>query len=699
MNTFLKIGCACFFYQLFFMNSFAQKENKNWYFGTGTDGIVFDVNNNPVKVTNKYPNVGYEGMVVVSDPFTGDLLFYTDGITVINKNHAIMQNGSGLLAHYSCSQGVQACKMPGECKKYYIVSNASVDNVPGNLYYSIADFTTNPLGVITVKNQLIGGPDYHQALRIIPQANSNNFWMVCHLYNTATYHVYHVTPTGFGAPVVYNFNNDGRSYMMVYKKNIQKLVVTGEDNLKATMFDFNDATGVMSNEVQLALPTMDGAWGGNFSPDGTKLYLGITPGFILWQYDFSNSTWTNMNTCCWAHDIKTGPNGITYFIHTYYGANPLAQMTNANLTAVGNACGYSVITNPGNFNGEVRRFPEFLTIPDPPLANVDTVTVSAGSPVILFPLTNDNDPQNDPIAIDSILYGPLHGTYSLNNNQFMYKPDSGFCNGTDTVIYRISDNVCDYDTAKIIIYIQGYLLNVSGSNALCNGDTITLSSDTIPGAIYSWSGPGSFTSSLQNPVVTNITQADAGYYVLSVNANGCVQRDSVKVEVTGVASADFTWQQEKCSGKIFLVNVPGGANSFLWSFGDGDTSSVISPEHMYVYDGVFDVMLIADPGSNCADTSVQKIEITGTGSSLWVPNAFTPNGDTKNEVFELKGISNCLDFQLTIFNRWGQIVYATDNIRIFWDGTFRNKNVPAGVYYYLLEGGKATRTGHVTVLR
>jgi hypothetical protein len=171
-------------------------------------------------------------------------------------------------------------------------------------------------------------------------------WLIGHLYNTATYHVFEITPAGFIGPVVYNFSNSGKSWTMEYNSVTKKLVNMGENNLKVSLFDFDPATGILSNEQQLYFGLLSGVVG-NFSPDGSKLYVGLSLGAgagTLWQYDFNTTAWTNMNTCCWAHDIKTGPDGITYFIHTYNALNPLAKITDANLTAVGNACGYSTIS-------------------------------------------------------------------------------------------------------------------------------------------------------------------------------------------------------------------------------------------------------------------------------------------------------------------------------------------------------------------
>jgi hypothetical protein len=134
-----------FIFSIFSTYCFSQRQDKYWYFGLGTDGIVFNNQNVPIKVNNKYPGVGFEGNAVASDPCTGQLLFYTDGIKVIDANHNLMTNGTGLLSHLSGSQCVQICKVPESCNKYYIISNTSWDNTPGSFYYSIADFSSNPL--------------------------------------------------------------------------------------------------------------------------------------------------------------------------------------------------------------------------------------------------------------------------------------------------------------------------------------------------------------------------------------------------------------------------------------------------------------------------------------------------------------------------------------------------------------------------
>ena len=842
--------------------SIAQNQNKNWYFGNGTDGMVFNAQNVPVKVNNKYPGVGFEGIAVASDPCSGGLLFYTDGITVVDKNHNLMSNGTGLLANYSGSQCVQICKVPGICNQYYIISNSSWDNTPGSFYYSIVDFSSDPLGQVIIKNQLINGPNYHQAMRIIPKTNSNNYWLIGHLYNTATYHVVEITPSGFIGPVIYTFNNSGRSWTMEYNEKTHKLVNMGQDNINVSLFDFNPSTGVLSNEQQLYTGTLD-AYIGNFSPDGSKIYAGLGSNVLdLWQYDFSNNLWTNMNTCCWAHDVKTGPDGITYFLHSFSDPNPLSQMINANLSAVGNACGYSVLTTPGNFNGQVRRFPEFLQIPDPPIANIDTIAIASGSSVILYPLANDFDPQGDIFSLTSIISGPLLGNAVINGNQINYSANSGICNYTDTIIYLITDNTCMCDTAKILIHINGVFpisqfnllsdscsgfvtfLNLSlnasnynwdfgdssvvqtGTNPthnytepgnynitliasnFCSSDTFTYSltlnlisltvasytysnptctylfnfiNQSQNGISYLWDFGDGILDTISNPSHTystvgnynvtliafpssgcysdtiihliaikeipitiasyNVTRKNCSHVVdfhnLSLNTDSCFwdfgdgtsstlydvshtysdtgiyyvmfiafgqcMNDTSFIIVPDTFSAGkalFDFSEQLCESEIQFINQSQNSFSYYWDFGDGTNDVTSNPVHSYQSNGIYTIKLSVNIGSLCSDSITKTIEShTGLVSTLFIPNSFTPNGDGINDKFEIFGKTDCDLFTLYIYNRWGNLLYKTEDILNFWDARVNNNFVEEGVYCYMIIGKNYLKTGSLSVIR
>jgi len=293
-----------------------------------------------------------------------------------------------------------------------------------------------------------------------------------------------------------------------------------------------------------------------------------------------------MNTCCYSHDVKTGPNGITYFIHTYNDPNPLSQMTNANLTAVGNACGYSTITTPGNFSGQVRRFPEFLQIPDLPIANADTITIAAGNTVVLNPLINDSDPQGDPISLTGIVTQPLLGSASINGNQLNYIPNPGVCSGTDTITYMITDNTCLCDTAQIIIYIQGALPQAAftySTNGICVSDTVYFTDSSANAVTVVWNFGDNTTSQLNNPVHV---YTNPGSYLVSLIVSNSCSTDTVQqlINVSNVQlpQAVFTAVQQSCNLSIVCTNSSSNATSWQWNFGDGDTSFLQTPGHICV---------------------------------------------------------------------------------------------------------------------
>jgi gliding motility-associated-like protein len=91
---------------------------------------------------------------------------------------------------------------------------------------------------------------------------------------------------------------------------------------------------------------------------------------------------------------------------------------------------------------------------------------------------------------------------------------------------------------------------------------------------------------------------------------------------------------------------------------------------------------------------------------LVLPNAFTPNGDGLNDVFRVTNAVLYPVFELSVFNRWGEVIYRSDDIRSGWDGTYRGKEQESGVYIWLIRfrkgsvsGEEVTLTGNVTLLR
>ena len=72
-------------------------------------------------------------------------------------------------------------------------------------------------------------------------------------------------------------------------------------------------------------------------------------------------------------------------------------------------------------------------------------------------------------------------------------------------------------------------------------------------------------------------------------------------------------------------------------------------------------------------------------SEVWVPNAFSPNNDGINDYFIIQNTDDLTEFHLTIYNRWGERVFYTDNPNIYWDGNYEGSRCPVGVYHYVIE--------------
>lgn len=171
--------------------------------------------------------------------------------------------------------------------------------------------------------------------------------------------------------------------------------------------------------------------------------------------------------------------------------------------------------------------------------------------------------------------------------------------------------------------------------------------------------------------------------------------------------------------ELTTFNFSTGANVYAWDFGDGETSDLREPTHKYKIEGVYDLVLIAgyDHGTIvCTDTTTQKIAAKQGGQTK-IPNAFTPNpsgpsggisggggGGTFNDVF-LPIVKGVEEFNMQIFDRWGNLIFESNSSNQGWDGYDRNGNIlPAGVYIYKLtlrlsDGQRTTQIGDITMIR
>ncbi len=239
--------------------------------------------------------------------------------------------------------------------------------------------------------------------------------------------------------------------------------------------------------------------------------------------------------------------------------------------------------------------------------------------------------------------------------------------------------------------------------------TFTVTGDSA--RAYNWTFGNGEISTASSP---NVCFTSANNYVVKLiltDTNGCNSIATASVVTYPIPIPDFDYSPKPVTilePKVAFFNETYGTNvvGYTWNFGDnitGDSSNSKNPVHTYAYVGTYPVTLIATSSNGCKDTIVKYV-IIEQDYVLYVPNAFSPNGDGKNEVFKPEG-EGIVDFKMYIFDRWGNKIFTTDNIDIGWDGLSKQNGViQEDVYVWKIDvknvnhQGK-TYSGTVTLLR
>lgn len=215
----------------------------------------------------------------------------------------------------------------------------------------------------------------------------------------------------------------------------------------------------------------------------------------------------------------------------------------------------------------------------------------------------------------------------------------------------------------------------------------TFSDEITPTHLYS--NPGTYTVILKAFDSTSCNFEDESSFTINVSPN---------------PTAAFTYsplQPEENTATNF-VNQSLGATSYLWSFGDGDSTTGTNPSHFFPATGTYNVCLEAENDAGCVDTTCVEIESL-IKPLLDVPTGFTPGVAGPNSVVKVEGFG-IQQMVWTIYNRWGQKVFETTSRKMGWDGRYKGKLQPMDTYAYTLavtfsDGSKVKKTGDITLIR
>lgn len=271
---------------------------------------------------------------------------------------------------------------------------------------------------------------------------------------------------------------------------------------------------------------------------------------------------------------------------------------------------------------------------------------------------------------------------------------------SSTTIFTVTvfaANGCDDDETVIVPVTPTPVVEIDGPDLVCLDRSARLFGSGADQ--YLWS-----TGSVSDHIV--VTPPIPTWYTLVGYVEGCPSLpDSHFVDVDDILPiADFYADPD--SGWVPLVtqfhNLSNEAVTYRWDFGDGGTSFEFEPEHTYTDTGRFEVELVAIDANGCFDTAYARI-IVGADFSIYVPNAFTPNGDGVNDYFSTPWFG-VREFHIMLYDRWGMLIYESYDPNFEWGGIYKDRDVQEGVYTYVIEakghiGEKVKRAGTVTLYR
>jgi gliding motility-associated-like protein len=267
--------------------------------------------------------------------------------------------------------------------------------------------------------------------------------------------------------------------------------------------------------------------------------------------------------------------------------------------------------------------------------------------------------------------------------------------------YCYFTNACGTILDSVFVDVMQANVTAEMDTVICPGETANLSAS---GCItYTWYPVNGLNTS-SGPVVYATPESSTVYHVIGVDANGCIDEDSVFVAlfpepnieiIPGIVFADY-------GDMIQLTAISTTTGPYTWSPPDflsctNCVTTIANPEENFTYS----VSYIDENG--CSATDVVNIYYNPI---LYVPNTFTPGGDEFNQMF-LAIISeedNVLEFHLEIYNRWGELIFESFDFNHGWDGKYGNHDCQDGTYVWKIRlreisNETTVHTGHINLLR
>jgi gliding motility-associated-like protein len=631
----IKILISCL-WLLIALQATAQNEENIWAFGSQA-GLDFTSPAPVAAFNNLFPGLG--GSASVCDA-SGQLLFYTNGFWVWDKNHHIMPELTGGVGGYTmptatsvgypplmpwigghATQEAAICNAPGQPGKYYLFSLCN----NGQLYYSMVDMILNAGdgGIVSGKKGVFLAGNLAEKLTVVKGCNNN--WLLVRSLTSNQYLSFEVNDTGIVAvPVISNVGHLPLSWyksgVIKFSPNGQKMVAACNQSNKNTggleLYDFDPVSGILSNAVLLdSSNTLGYYYGACFSPDNSKLYASTSAfaysGTFYYgkvrQFDLSLGSMPAViasNTIVYTDnvyqpgflgDLKRGKNGKIYM----GGGNPVSGLPFMHIINTPNNAGAGCSFAPNALAMPVGKWP------GKGLPNDVAITAAPDTVGTLHHIAvcfKDN----------ALLIADTGKRYKWSNNS----------NSRNiTVVHdgyymvRYINSACQYavDTYAVRFYklpsvtTTGYSCSGKAQGmAWCKPATGDTSSIT-----YSWTDAnGNILQQHWSHQGDTVKGLDTGRYAVRITTpGGCDTSLSFTILPLPVPQVSITADSIGCSASPVHFSGTTDAPVWSWQFGDGNTSASLSPDYYYPKAGVYNVTFTATNVEGCSDTVNKQIII------------------------------------------------------------------------------------------
>lgn len=673
--------CLCL---LSVSTSAQQGANNNWCFGKHR-GVNFNVNP-PIPFTDSM--IALEGCSSVSDA-EGNLLFYTSGGTVWNRNHEIMPNGAGLSGNGplgsnginigSSTHGVAIVQSPSNADQYYIITTDAIEDGIYNAYHTLVDMSLNDgLGdVVTDQMNVLFASDVVEGVYAVRGADCLGYWVLLHKRYGPEFLSFKIGLNGFeNTPVVspgLNGSDDPTQLQYgqcAFHPDGSLLLHNSTGGIE--MASFNNMDGSLNDFVLISSSSISYPV---FSPDGSKIY-------------FFQNGWYSQADISLFPDISAIQNSITPLDSGFYLGARVAPDGKLYVKNLLEDDMLSVIQNPNNAGLACNFSVASFSLLNDPSSSDGGVFAELGADALINPVT-------DTVAktvLDTVICFDQEYTLTANPAYEWISWNTG--SNEATLQVNQSGTYWCYGWKDCNIYIDSFKVRfvnfespLGADTAICPGDSLVLDA-TLEDAACLWQDGSN---------LPQFTINTPGMYWVHIMKSGCMLTDTVIVAAINIALHIVEPDTLICEDtSLTLHAIASPESSYIWNTGDAGSSIVVHQAGIYTVTAVNICGVLQD--------SVQ-VQTYNCDCRILVPNAFSPNNDGLND--EIRALMSCNtleQFSLTIFNRYGQVIFETSDPAQGWDGNYNNgSRADVGVYFYYIvynaDGATMKHKGDFTLIR